>query len=210
VTLNPHKYFRITIAVCFAILLATIAFFFIYGKTGSFVIINGSYHPVLDKVFQFFTLLGDGMIYVPIVLYCVFYNRHYLIAVLSGIIICTIITQVMKHYVFPEDLRPFSLQAKRIFVHAVPDVPLHRLHSFPSGHTSTAFTMALLLAEVIKKRSWCFILPLIAMLVGYSRVYLAQHFVTDVLAGMTIGMISAYLAMLIYDAYRKNWQQRIN
>jgi membrane-associated phospholipid phosphatase len=62
--------------------------------------------------------------------------------------------------------------------------------------------MALLLAEVIRKRSWCFILPIVAMLVGYSRVYLAQHFVTDVMAGMTIGMISSYLAMLIYDRYK--------
>jgi membrane-associated phospholipid phosphatase len=202
VTLNPHKYFRITVAVCLAILIATLTFLLIYGKTGSFIIINGSYHPVMDIAFQYFTLLGDGMIYVPVVLYCLFFNKYYLIPVISGIIICTVITQVMKHYVYPEDLRPLSLQAEKVFVHTIPDVRVHRNHSFPSGHTSTAFTMALLLAEVIRKRSWCFILPILATLVGYSRVYLAQHFVTDVMAGMTIGMISAYLAMLIYDRFR--------
>jgi membrane-associated phospholipid phosphatase len=202
VTLNPHKYFRITVAVCLAILVATLTFLLIYGKTGSFIIINGSYHPVMDIAFQYFTLLGDGMIYVPVVLYCLFFNKYYLIPVISGIIICTVITQVMKHYVYPEDLRPLSLQAEKVFVHTIPDVRVHRNHSFPSGHTSTAFTMALLLAEVIRKRSWCFILPILATLVGYSRVYLAQHFVTDVMAGMTIGMISAYLAMLIYDRFK--------
>jgi membrane-associated phospholipid phosphatase len=191
-----------------AILVATLTFLLIYGKTGSFIIINGSYHPVLDIAFQYFTLLGDGMIYVPIVLYCLFFNRHYLVPVLSAIVICTIITQGMKHYVFPDDLRPLSLQAEKVFIHTIPDVRVHRNHSFPSGHTSTAFTMALLLAEVIRKRSWCFILPILATLVGYSRVYLAQHFVTDVMAGMTIGMISAYLSLLIYDDYRKRLMAR--
>jgi membrane-associated phospholipid phosphatase len=141
-------------------------------------------------------------------LYCLFFNKHYLVTVFCGIIICTVITQVMKLYVFPEDLRPLSLQAQKIFIHTVPDVRVHRNHSFPSGHTSTAFTMALLLAEVIKKRAWSFILPVLAMLVGYSRVYLAQHFVTDVMAGMTIGMVSAYLSLLIYDGYRKRYAKR--
>jgi membrane-associated phospholipid phosphatase len=142
------------------------------------------------------------MIYVPIVAYCLFFNRYYLIAVICGIIFCTIITQTMKLYVFPEDLRPFSLEAKHILIHKVTGVPLNRLHSFPSGHTSTAFTMALLLCEIIKRKSWCILLPLIAILVGYSRVYLAQHFVTDVTAGMIIGMISAYLSLLVYDRFK--------
>jgi membrane-associated phospholipid phosphatase len=199
---NPHRYFRIAIAVCFFILACIGIFLGVYGKTDSFLIINRNYNPLLDQVFQYVTLLGDGMIYVPIVIYCLFFNRYYLVAVISGIIICTMITQMMKLYVFPEDLRPFSLEAKHIIIHKISGVPLNRLHSFPSGHTSTAFTMALLLCEIIKRKYWCVLLPLIAVFVGYSRVYLAQHFVTDVTAGMIIGMISAYLSLLLYDRFK--------
>lgn len=132
------------------------------------------------------------------VVYCLVYNRKYLIAVVAGIIISTAISQGLKLYVFPHDLRPWSIETAKVIIHKVEGVPLHRQHSFPSGHTTTAFTTALLLTAVLQRRIWCFVLPIMAMLVGYSRVYLAQHFVTDVCAGMCIGLFSAWVSLLIY------------
>jgi membrane-associated phospholipid phosphatase len=73
------------------------------------------------------------------------------------------------------------------------------VNSFPSGHTSTAFTTALLLSFIVRKRFAVFFFPVIAFLVGYSRVYLAQHFVTDVLAGSVIGIISSYAALMLHN-----------
>jgi membrane-associated phospholipid phosphatase len=40
-------------------------------------------------------------------------------------------------------------------------------------------------------------------LVAYSRVYLAQHFVTDVLAGVCVGIISGLASILLYKEYLK-------
>jgi membrane-associated phospholipid phosphatase len=80
---------------------------------------------------------------------------------------------------------------------------MNREHSFPSGHTSTAFTLALLLASIVKKNFWVYFFPVIAFFVGYSRVYLAQHFVTDVLAGIFVGVVSSYLSLLIHEQFRK-------
>lgn len=180
----------------------------IYGKQDSFVLINGYYHPSLDLFFQYITFLGDGLIYIPIALYCAVYNRKYLVAVIAGIIICTILTQFLKNVVFSNELRPISLEAKKIIIHKIDGLTIHREHSFPSGHTSTAFSMALLLAAIMKRKFWCIILPLIAFMVGYSRVYLSQHFVTDVFAGMTIGIVTAYLSLLIYFNYLKRREQK--
>jgi membrane-associated phospholipid phosphatase len=95
-----------------------------------------------------------------------------------------------------------------VLIHKIEGVPVHRQHSFPSGHTSTAFTVALLLAAIMKRKIWSYILPMVAFLVGYSRVYLAQHFVTDVTVGMLVGILSAFLSLMIYDVYVKRQAQK--
>jgi membrane-associated phospholipid phosphatase len=50
----------------------------------------------------------------------------------------------------------------------------------------------------MRNRIWVVALPFVALMVGYSRIYLAQHFLTDVTGGTVIGMISSYLSLLIY------------
>lgn len=197
------QHFKIAVLTSLSFALLVAVFLLIHGKQDSFIIINGYYHPTLDLFFQYITYLGDGLIYIPIALYCAFNNRKYLVAVIAGIIICTILTHFLKRVVFADELRPISLEAQNIIIRKIEGVPIHREHSFPSGHTSTAFSMALLLAAIMKRKFWSFILPFIAFMVGYSRVYLSQHFVTDVFAGMTIGIITAYLSLLIYFRYIK-------
>ena len=57
--------------------------------------------------------------------------------------------------------------------------------SFPSGHTTVAFAFATILAFKIPKiRIPVFV---IAVLIGFSRVYIGAHFPSDVVAGMVLG-----------------------
>lgn len=199
---HEYRHFRIAVLFSFLMVFVLAVFVVILGKDRSFLMINGNYSTQADYFFNYVTFLGEWLLWVPLFVYAIFYKRDFLIAVLTALIICTIITHLLKRVIFEGDPRPLRLLED--VARAVPMLKHNNyVNSFPSGHTSTAFTTALLLAYIVRARFAMFVFPILAFLVGYSRVYLAQHFVTDVLAGMIIGIISSYLSLLIYEHFRK-------
>ena len=75
--------------------------------------------------------------------------------------------------------------------------------SYPSGHAANSMAAALALAFCVPRvRRWIFLMPLI---VGYSRLYLAKHYPTDVLAGWLLGLVVAGAVLLaappLYERY---------
>jgi membrane-associated phospholipid phosphatase len=75
--------------------------------------------------------------------------------------------------------------------------------SFPSGHTSAAFSTATSLA--LRYRQWYVIVPayLYAGSVGWARMYQGVHYPGDVLAGALLGAGSAWLGFKF-----QQWQER--
>ena len=198
---RPANNFGIAFVLATIIAIGTGLFILILGKNGSFQFINSNHDPIADQFFKYFTHYGDGMMWVPLGAYCFFYRRKYFIAVVAGVIISTLIAQVLKRGVFPDELRPISYLSETFPIHIIDGVTMRKAHSFPSGHTTTAFAMALIMAYIINRRFWSILLPLLALLAGYSRVYLAQHFPTDIFAGMCIGIVSAILSLLLYRKF---------
>ncbi len=83
-------------------------------------------------------------------------------------------------------IRPFQAVEKlRVLVKEPHDF------SFPSGHTACAFAGAAAIFLAGYKRTGIG-LSVYAALVGFSRIYLGVHYLTDVLAGAFIGIIVAY------------------
>ena len=67
--------------------------------------------------------------------------------------------------------------------------------SFPSGHTAAAFAIALAMFGV-----YPLIVPsmlVLAMLVGYARMYLGVHYPVDVMAGAALGMLIGSVVALL-------------
>jgi membrane-associated phospholipid phosphatase len=83
----------------------------------------------------------------------------------------------------------------------VPEVHLRRaMNSFPSGHTSAAFSLFICLA-LITPRKWAPLWVVSAWAVAYSRIYLSQHFLEDVLLGSVIGLFSTIAIYMLMDFY---------
>ena len=205
---EQFQHFRLAVFFSLGIALLLALFVAVYGKDRSFLMINGHYSTEADYFFNYVTYLGDGLIWIPLFVYVLAYKRDFFIAVLAALLICTLLTHLGKRVIFADEPRPLRLLGN--LARAVPLMAGrdNYVNSFPSGHTSTAFTFALLLAFIVRRRFAIFVFPLIAFLVGYSRVYLAQHFVTDVLAGTVIGIVSSYLSLVLYDAYRRKKMQK--
>jgi membrane-associated phospholipid phosphatase len=77
-----------------------------------------------------------------------------------------------------------------------------RGQSFPSGHTAQAFLLATLLVHRFEPDPWGAAgLYALALLVGFTRMYLGAHYPRDVLAGAMLGSIWGLMAALVDQAW---------
>jgi membrane-associated phospholipid phosphatase len=73
-------------------------------------------------------------------------------------------------------------------------------NSFPSGHATSAFTMAAILAVVAPR--WRAVFYVVAAVVGFSRVAVDAHYLSDVVGGGLLGWATGRLAMGIAERRR--------
>lgn len=161
-------------------------------KVGSFHQINTARHALADQAFPYITHLGDGLFILLLAFYFLLRKNIRLFAgVAGGYLLSGLVVQVLKHTV--PALRPLAFfEAQGMQVPKVAGVVLHTQQSFPSGHTASAFAFFVFIALIRAHRGSAWLL-LPAFLVGYSRIYLSQHFTTDVWAGACIGTLVAWV-----------------
>ena len=116
----------------------------------------------------------------------------------------SLLAQLIKYNMPGENFRPrshFWLDSHRI--HFVDGVEIMVAYSFPSGHTTSAFSMFLLFSVFVKNQFLSFVFFVMALMVGYSRMYLGQHFFADVYGGAIIG---TSITIIIYYLLDSVWR----
>ena len=164
-----------------------------------YLINNNLSNPIFDLIMPPFTNLGSfvGLLTLCIlaILICKHYNKDnylqisklclYALLVSAGIVICLKLG-IMEN-------RPYTTLS-HVNQLVVPSEP----NSFPSGHTSSTFSVVTVLVyEFRQKKFLVSILILFSILIAFSRVYCGIHYPLDVVAGAMVGIASAILVLKV-------------
>ena len=79
-------------------------------------------------------------------------------------------------------------------------------HSFPSGHTASAFAAAF--ALWLQNRKLGVPALVLAAFIAFTRLYLYVHFPTDVLGGLVLGLALGFFASWLVDSLANNSKKK--
>jgi membrane-associated phospholipid phosphatase len=200
--------FRSFAPVVLAPSLAWLYFEFQYGKLGTHLFLNGFRADGADAFFRLMTRGGEAVAIVPVfVLLAVFVSWRSALAVGLSSILVLIAVGILKQLIFPDSLRPTGLIDSEA-LHLVEGVNMHKNHSFPSGHTMAAYAWTLSALFFLRAPLFSVLLPLMALAIGLSRIYLSQHFLVDVAAGAWLGSLIGWGTTRWVSGWSAAWLDR--
>jgi membrane-associated phospholipid phosphatase len=181
------------------------------GKAAFFERVRMSAFSWADIVARYLTHAGDGTAAIVIGLVLLLGRMRAGYLVLISYATSGILAQILKRLAKAPRPAPFFAAMGRELSPADGVELLQAYNSFPSGHAATAFSLAasLVLVTAFWNRFWYGAFGL-AVLVGYTRVHLGQHFPEDVAAGAILGVSCAATCYLLLRKHSPRWMSGAN
>ncbi|ACZ09517.1 Undecaprenyl-diphosphatase BcrC [Sebaldella termitidis] len=154
-------------------------------------------NPLLDKIMVFFTSLGDnGIIWIilMIVLLSGKKTRNKGVVLLITVITVFILTNYLKEEF--HRVRPYE------YMNFIPKVKTSGTSSFPSAHSAVAF--AVFGVYYFYNLRYKYVIGVIALIIAVSRFYLEVHYLSDVLAGIALGLTVSYILFHVNEIILKS------
>lgn len=180
----------------FAILLAVIHLTGINARL--FLFFNKAHTLTGDRFWAIITLFGDGL-FAAVLLFPFLKKRPDIIwSVLIASFFYMIILHSMKRIM--DIPRPAGvLSSDTVYIIG----KRFTRHAFPSGHTTTIFTLMGVIAFSFRKNSLYVWSIIFALLVAFSRIAVGAHWPGDVLGGAMLGWFCAWVGVSLAD--RSRW-----
>ena len=187
---------------------------FILIPKGFFVTrINLFIYPQWFSVFKGITFFGNGLFLVFVILFLIFFfkkfknlNKKDIYELVIASLLMFVIVTILKNVFFYEITRPIKLFST-LPVDWNPnafDTSFHSFRSFPSGHASTIALLGFYSLQHFSSRYLRTFIFLFVLLVGFSRIFLFQHFMVDVICGLLLGFSCVLLAKGIVHILMNN------
>ena len=148
-------------------------------------------NPVLNALLIPFTLSNNaGISCILIVAVFIYFKSLRKAGILMGI---SLLLEFLLNNLIIKNLfariRPYEvIDGLILLVGKAPD------YSFPSGHTGSAFALAVVIFMVMD-RKYGIIALILASLMGFSRLYVGIHYPSDVLGGVILGVVTSIIVV---------------
>lgn len=153
--------------------------------------------PLLTFVMIRITRLGDnGLIWIllTILLMIPRKTRKVSLGMAIALVMSLIVTNLMLKNSIAR-IRPYEvIDGLQILIEPQAD------WSFPSGHTSASMAAALVMMRMLPRKYGVPAMTL-GILIALSRLYIGVHYLSDVLGGAVIGLMCAYISLIIISRF---------
>jgi membrane-associated phospholipid phosphatase len=158
-----------------------------YTKDEIYFAVNARHNGFLDTIEPYITNLGNGWTITAVVFLITLFNYRVAFLMATTFAVTSLSGQAVK-FIFDAPRPKLYFKDQLSKLHFVNGVNILSDHSFPSGHTLTAFSAGVLITYLVKNKSWGILLVLYGVMVGFSRMYLSEHFFEDVIGGSALGV----------------------
>jgi membrane-associated phospholipid phosphatase len=191
----------------YALLFGTAMWFILnYDKVAVHIYLNQFVgNKLLNIFFYYITYFGDGLVAPFMLVLILVYNVRMGIYATASFLSASLFSQLLKHFFFDEVNRPsFIFNYYNSYPLTYVDGVDRYIHnSFPSGHATQAFSIFMCLAFLTKSNFLKALFFSAALLTAFSRVYLSQHWLTDITAGSFIGLFFSALFYYVFISQNK-------